>query len=159
MQDLLEQLEDLVEQALVEVGLALWGLEFVPSKHSALLRVYIHKHTGEISLEDCERASKQISAHLDVEDPITSHFTLEVSSPGVERKLFKLEQYQDYCGYHIKVQSLEKIDERKNFSGQLESVDLPSQSFVLRDTSIGKVTISQARVKKAVVDILSYEEA
>ena len=112
---------DLIEPAVSAVGFLLWGLEYLPQGKHALLRVYIDHENG-IGVDDCEMASRQISAVLDVADPIKSHYTLEVSSPGMDRPLFNLEQFRYYCGEVISCRLHPSVTGRKKFKGVLQAV-------------------------------------
>ena len=116
-----EVLTDLIPPVVDALGYKLWGVEYLGQGKHSVLRVYLDKEGG-IFIEDCVEASKQISSLLDVEDPITGEYTLEVSSPGLDRILFTLEQFQEYVGYHIKLKLTESFAGKRNFSGQLKAV-------------------------------------
>jgi len=111
----------MVTPVLEALDLKLWGVEYIGQGRHTLLRVYIDKDAG-IDIEDCAEASRQISALLDVEDPISSEYTLEVSSPGIERLLFTLDQYRQYVGSEIKLRLQQNFEGRRNFGGILTSV-------------------------------------
>lgn len=115
-------LESLIEPVVSSLGCELWGLEYLAQGKHALLRVYIDKAAG-IGVEDCEKISKQVSAVLDVEDPISSEYTLEVSSPGMDRPLYKLGQYKIYAGHHVKLRLRIAFEGRRKFSGLLKGVE------------------------------------
>jgi ribosome maturation factor RimP len=117
-----EQIQAIVEPVLGALGLQLWGIEYLGQGRHTLLRVYIDKAEG-VDIEDCAEASRQISSILDVEDPIKTEYTLEVSSPGLERLLFTLEQYRKYLGARIKLRLRQNFEGRRNFDGVLVSVD------------------------------------
>ena len=103
-------------------GYIFWGLEFRPFGRSKnLLRVYIDHENG-IVVEDCEKVSRELSRMLDVEDPIRGEYILEVSSPGVNRRLFFVEQYPHFCGEIIDIKTKKMIEGRKNFKGILVEV-------------------------------------
>ena len=87
-----------------------------------LVRLYIDKPEG-IDLEDCEKVSLAVSALLDVEDPIPGNYNLEVSSPGLDRKLTKIEHFQRFAGETVKVQMRFPIEGRRRFRGTLVSSD------------------------------------
>ena len=118
MHGLNKRLFDLLAPSLEALGYELWGVEHLSTQGRAVLRVYIEKEDG-IRLEDCEAASRQVSTVLDVEDPIKSKYTLEVSSPGLDRRLFFPEQYRHYCGTQISLQLLTPLDGQRNFKGEL----------------------------------------
>ena len=113
-------------RALLEPGVSALGYELVDAEltgsgHHALLRVYIDS-PGGINVDDCALVSRQLSAVLDVEDPISGHYTLEVSSPGLDRPLVKRADFERFKGETIKVRLHQPILGRKNFTGQLVSV-------------------------------------
>src|SRR6185312_5704038 len=82
-----------IAPALDELGLECLGIEWVPGRGEGLLRLYIDRDGEPVTVDDCEAASREVSALLDVEDPITGHYVLEVSSPGLDRPLFSAEQF------------------------------------------------------------------
>jgi len=109
--------------AVVEsMGYELVGTEFVGSEHSGTLRVYIDK-PGGVTIDDCAQVSHQLSALLDVEDPIAHRYSLEVSSPGIDRPLFKLDDYRRFVGLRAKVKLATPLRGRRNFTGQLRGVE------------------------------------
>ncbi|MBD3618461.1 MAG: ribosome maturation factor RimP [Chromatiales bacterium] len=116
------QLEALIRPVVEGLGLELWGLEYRPQKNSALLRVFIDSAEG-VSLDDCSNVSEQLSALFDVEDPIPVAYTLEVSSPGLDRVLFEPEHYQRYIGRRLKLRLKFPVDGRRRATGTLESVE------------------------------------
>jgi ribosome maturation factor RimP len=103
------------------LGLQLWGIEYLGQGRHTLLRIYLDKDGG-INIEDCAEASRHISSILDVEDPISSEYTLEVSSPGLDRMLFTLEQMKQYEGATVKLRLTENFEGRRNYSGILKEV-------------------------------------
>ncbi|MDO8271353.1 MAG: ribosome maturation factor RimP, partial [Gammaproteobacteria bacterium] len=81
---------DLIRPTVTALGLELWGVEHVVQGRFSVLRVYIDKGGDGVTIDDCEKVSRQISGIFDVEDPIAGEYTLEVSSPGMDRPLFEL---------------------------------------------------------------------
>ena len=104
------------------LGHQLWGLEYIQAGKHSTLRLYIDNEKG-IFIEDCAEASRQVSAVLDVEDPISTEYTLEVSSPGVDRPLFTAEQYQAYIGETVKVQLTMPVAGSRNLKGTVTGLD------------------------------------
>ena len=94
----------IVEPVIVGMGYDFWGLECQISANTAQVRIFIDKDEG-ITLDDCSRVSQQLSAVLDVEDPVEVPYTLEISSPGINRKLFTTEQMQRSVGSQVKVEN------------------------------------------------------
>jgi ribosome maturation factor RimP len=122
MMSLSEKLEQMLEPVATGLGYILWGLEFVRHGRSATLRLYIDKEGG-ITVDDCAKVSRQVSALMDVEDPIDVPYRLEVSSPGLERPFFALEQLTAYIGKEIRVRTHSKgIGRKRNFIGHLNAV-------------------------------------
>ena len=116
------QLELLVEPVVQSLGCEFWGLEYMTQGKTALLRIFIDKKDG-IGVEDCEQISRQVSAVMDVEDPISAEYTLEVSSPGLDRPLYKLEHYKEYIGSQVKLRLRIAFDGRRKFTGLLKGVE------------------------------------
>lgn len=117
-EDLLELIVPVVEAT----GYDLWGIEFRPhGRGQSLLRVYIDHEEG-IGVDDCEKVSRELSRMLDVEDPIRGEYVLEVSSPGLNRRLFFIEQYHHFCNEEVQIKTHGLVDGRKNFKGILTDV-------------------------------------
>jgi ribosome maturation factor RimP len=119
MGEQVEQLRALLEPAVSGLGYELLGLEMLPGKGGVLLRVYIDSDSG-ITLDDCERVSYQVSGVLDVEDPIASRYTLEVSSPGLDRPLFTPQHFVQHAGRRVRVRMREPMEGRRRFTGELK---------------------------------------
>ncbi|MFK7161703.1 ribosome maturation factor RimP [Marinospirillum sp. MEB164] len=115
-------LEQLLEPTVTSLGYEFWGLEFSGRGSQTLLRVYIESDAG-ILVDDCAKVSRQLSAILDVEDPIPGEYTLEVSSPGLDRPLFKLEHYQRYSGQSVQIKLRLAFEGRRKFTGVLKGVE------------------------------------
>jgi ribosome maturation factor RimP len=118
-----DQLEALLAPAVRSLGLELWGVELALSRSRGLLRIYIDRPQRPVTLDDCEAASREISALLDVNDPISGNYTLEVSSPGIDRPLFAAAQYPRFVGEALRVQTLAPIGNRRKFQGKLVAAD------------------------------------
>jgi ribosome maturation factor RimP len=108
---------------LADLGLDCPGLEWNPSAGQGTLRVYIEAADREVTVDDCEAASRELSAMLDVEDPIPGHYVLEVSSPGIDRPLFTAQQFARFSGQQAKVTLRAPIDGRRRLRGRIASVD------------------------------------
>lgn len=131
----------MLQPAIEVLDLELWGIEYLTKGRSALLRVYIDSEEG-VTIDDCEKVSRQISAILDVEDPIAGEYTLEVSSPGLDRPLFTAEQYAAYVGEVINVRLNSPIDGRRKFKGVLNSAD-PKTIVMTVDNQPVEILFSQ----------------
>lgn len=118
-----EELSELLAPAIADLGLELVGIEFSPNTRGSLLRVYIDEPERGITIDDCERASREISALLDVNDPVAGRYTLEVSSPGLERPLFTPEHFARFVGQPVKVNVNLPLDGRRRFQGPIKAVE------------------------------------
>ena len=114
-----EEIQALLAPTVASLGLELLGVEFVPSGASALLRLYIDVEGRHVGIEDCEAVSREVSAKLDVEDPISSEYTLEVSSPGIDRPLFTLAHFARFAGEQAKVNLRLPQDGRRRLQGKI----------------------------------------
>jgi len=112
---------ELIDTTIQALGLDLWGVELLQQGKYSLLRIYIEREEG-VTIEDCEKVSRQVSALLDVEDPIAGEYTLEVSSPGMDRPLFSIEHYLKYVGSEVDLKLRRPIDGRRKFKGQIIKV-------------------------------------
>mgnify|MGYP001119415682 CR=1 FL=1 len=122
MSSKLEQLQTLLAPVIEALGYEYWGLEFLSQGRHSLLRIYVD-HANGILVEDCEKVSRQVSGVLDVEDPISNEYTLEVSSPGMDRPLFTLEQFAKHAGELVKIKLRSPYEGRRNFQGPLRGVE------------------------------------
>lgn len=125
-----ERITQLAEEVTQSEGIELVHVEFQPRGKSSVLRILIDK-SGGVNLEDCQQVSRQLSSLLDVEDLIAHPYTLEVSSPGLDRPLFKLQDYERFQGRRAKVQTRNAINGRRNFKGEIRAV--LGQTVVLAD--------------------------
>lgn len=138
-------LEALFAPIVEGLGYTLWGVELRSSQKHAHVKIFIDHEDG-ITVDDCSQVSHQISGVLDVEDPISVAYTLEVSSPGVERPLMKLEHYEQYIGETIKVRLSWAIQDRKNYLGILKNV---SDEEIVMEVDDQKVEFPLNAVKRA----------
>jgi ribosome maturation factor RimP len=113
---------ELIEPTVEALGLDLWGIELLQQGKFTVLRIFIESGEG-ITIEDCEKVSRQVSAILDVEDPISGEYTLEVSSPGIDRPLFKISQFEEYAGSEVDIKMRSPLDGRRKFKGRITKID------------------------------------
>ena len=116
-----KSLEQIIEPIVESFELEFWGLEYLPGKRS-VLRIYIDNSEG-ISVNDCEKVSRQVSSVLDVEDPIQGEYVLEVSSPGMDRPLYRLPQYEKFVGSDVSIRLRLPYEGRRKFKGRLMGVE------------------------------------
>jgi ribosome maturation factor RimP len=114
-----EQVRQILDPILESMGLTLWELEFQKQGPKWLLRIYIDRDPGGVTLGDCETVSRDLGAALDVEDIIPHAYTLEVSSPGLDRALTKPEHFVRFAGNTIKVKTYQPVNGQKVFRGKL----------------------------------------
>jgi len=112
---------ELIDTTIQALGLDLWGVELLQQGKYSLLRIYIEREEG-VTIEDCEKVSRQVSALMDVEDPIAGEYTLEVSSPGMDRPLFCIEHYSQYVGIEVDLKLRRPLEGRRKFKGQIIKV-------------------------------------
>lgn len=115
-------LQGLIEPAVTSLGFQLWGIEFLSQGKHSTLRVYIDSEEG-INVDGCAKVSHQISGILDVEDPIAGNYSLEVSSPGMDRPLFTLEQFAEYAGSIVQIKLRIAFEGRRKFKGVLNGIE------------------------------------
>lgn len=113
------KLLNLIEPVVTGLGYELVGVEHLPQGHHSLLRIYIENPAGGVTVSDCEKVSRQVSTVFDVEDPIAGRYSLEVSSPGLDRLLFSVKDYERFVGREIKVQLAMPIDGRRKMTAKL----------------------------------------
>lgn len=118
-----DTLQELVAPLVADLGYEFVGLEYQSNPKHRLLRIYIDREDGGVNLDDCERVSREVSALLDVEDPIKGQYSLEVSSPGVERPLFTPEQFTRFRGEQAKVQLHAPENGRRKLHGVIVRVE------------------------------------
>ena len=112
---------ELIDTTIQALGLDLWGVELLQQGKYSLLRIYIEREEG-VTIEDCEKVSRQVSALLDVEDLIAGEYTLEVSSPGMDRPLFSIEHYSKYVNSEVDLKLRRPMNGRRKFKGQIIKV-------------------------------------
>jgi len=117
-----QQLTELLEPSVVSLGLVLWAIEIVGRANQTTLRLVVDHSERPVTVEDCEVVSKQVSRILDVHDPLLERYTLEVSSPGIERTLYRLEHFELFVGHQAKVKLKIPFEGRKNYSGVIAGV-------------------------------------
>jgi ribosome maturation factor RimP len=156
MTDKANEITALLAPTVASLGLELLGAEYLPSPGGAMLRLYIDvpadaaqgEEPRAVTIEDCEAVSREVSAQLDVEDPISSHYTLEVSSPGIDRPLFGAAQFARFAGESAKVVLRLPQDGRRRLQGQIVRVtgeditfDVDGSEFTVRADNIEKARL------------------
>ena len=116
------ELIELLEPVVIALGYEMHGIEYFKQKDGSLLRLYIDHESG-ITLDDCTRVNHQVIGVLDVHDPIKERYHLEISSPGLDRPLFTLEQFKRYLGQEVKMKFRERFNERRKIRGVIKAVE------------------------------------
>ncbi len=129
----LKQLEDIIRPVVEGLGYEFWGIEFRSRGYQSMLRVFIDDAENGISIDDCEKVSRQVSGVMDVEDPIQSEYTLEVSSPGMDRPLFRPEQYEAFIGHQVQIRLRMAFEGRRKFQGVIRAVEGEDVVIVVDD--------------------------
>ena len=140
-----DQLGELLGPVVANLGYELWEIEYAPRAGGGLLRLYIDSPDG-ISVDDCEKVSRAVSAVLDEADPIPNEYTLEVSSPGLDRVLRTQAHFARFAGERVKVEMIAQINGRKRFQGRLQKV---GESEITLETDGGEVSLPIEDIHRA----------
>ncbi|WDE06978.1 ribosome maturation factor RimP [Thalassomonas viridans] len=142
-----QKLTEMLRPAVEEVGKELLGIEFISAGKHSVLRLFIDHENG-INVDDCAEVSRQVSAILDVEDPISTEYNLEVSSPGLDRPLFEKAHFEAVVGETIEVKLSMPLNGRRKFKGLLEAVEndtlvviVDGQDYELVLTNVDKANL------------------
>ncbi|KAL1037524.1 ribosome maturation factor RimP [Haemophilus influenzae] len=132
MATLEQNLQEMLQDAVKDLGCELWGIECQRVGRFMTVRLFINKEGG-VTVDDCADVSRQVSAILDVEDPIADKYNLEVSSPGLDRPLFTLPQFERYIGQDIAVHLRIPVMERRKWQGKLERIEKDMITLIVDD--------------------------
>ena len=116
-----EQLKELLAPVIEDLGFTLWGVQYLQGR-DAVLRLFIDNEQG-ITVDDCVRVSHEVSGILDVEDPIPGEYSLEVSSPGMDRPIFELAQFERYIGEDVQIKLLAPLAGKRKMTATLVAID------------------------------------
>lgn len=144
----------LIEEIVTSEGLELVHCEVAGSKHAPLLRIYIDK-PGGVTHADCENISNHVGTVLDVEDLIPRRYILEVSSPGLDRGLYKKADYQRFTGRLAKIRTAEPVNGQRNFKGRLKGLASESgiEQVILVDDRGNEFRLPLEKIQKANLEI------
>jgi ribosome maturation factor RimP len=140
----------IIEPVIESMGIELVDVELNKMRRKVLLRVYIDREGG-ITIDDCERVSREIEGVLDVEDPIQYSYVLEVSSPGLDRPLKAPKDFKRFSGNMVRVVTNDPIEEQTFFVGKLEAAD--ENEIVLALPKDKKVTIPFDNISRAKLEV------
>lgn len=156
MTDKATEIANLLSPTVASLGVELLGVEYLPSPGGATLRLYIDMPEGTgpgedgeprmVGIDECEAVSREVSAQLDVEDPISGNYTLEVSSPGIDRPLFNAAQFARFLGESAKVTLRLPQDGRRRLQGRIDAVEGDMVTFSIDGTPF---TVSADNIDKA----------
>ncbi|MDA8239107.1 MAG: ribosome maturation factor RimP [Nitrospiraceae bacterium] len=150
MEDIKGKITALAESVAGEYGVVVVDMEIAGNMRRPTLRIFIEK-SGGVTLEDCERVSRAMSAVLDVEDPIKSPYVLEVSSPGLDRPLKRLKDFEASVGKLARIITRESIDKQNFFVGRITEVR--DTTIILTMKNNTKMTIPVEQIAKARLEI------
>ena len=161
-----QALYDLIAPAVAACGVDLWGIEFLPQGKRSLLRIFIDKPIDEsaepvlnedgeveqgrgIGVQDCVLVTQQVGAMLDVHDPISGEYALEVSSPGWDRPFFQLSQMSGYIGQQVALRLIAAVENRRKFQAKLITVDLENEMIQVEVEGKHVLEIDSHNIDKA----------
>ena len=147
MDTIADKVFSIINPIVIDMGYELLGIEYVGSGKYSVLRLYIDCEEG-VGVNDCETVSRQVSSIMDVEDPISGQYNLEVSSPGIERPLFVIAHYQRFLGYDVRLRTYRPIGGKRNFTGCIGSVGKTNNTIELV-TELGPVILDIGLIEKA----------
>ncbi len=150
-----ERVRQLAEQAAIDHGVELVHAEVAGPDNHPVVRVFIDK-PGGVTHKDCSGVSEQLGTVLDVEDFIHAAYTLEVSSPGLERGLYRLADYERFAGSAAKIKSRVPVNGQRNFRGRIVGID--NDQVIFDDQTSGRVRIPIDEVVKANLEADIEEE-
>lgn len=141
-----DELTELLAPVVADLGLECLGVEYSPSHGNGLVRVYIDAADRAVTVDDCEAVSRQVSATLDVNDPVEGRYTLEVSSPGLDRPLYTPEQFARFIGGAAKIEVNLPLNGRRRFHGPILAV---AGDTIAMEQDGARVEIPHANIHKA----------
>lgn len=149
------RVHEIASRAAEERGLELVHVEVAGGARAPIVRIFIDKPEG-VTHEDCSEVSLHVGTVLDVEDFISSAYTLEVSSPGLERGLYKREDYERFAGQLAKLKARQPVDGQRNFRGRIIGVE--ADAIVFDDKTSGRVLVPLEQIVKANLEVDVEEE-
>lgn len=150
-----ERVQELAERVAIDHGLELVHVEVAGPDNKPIVRVFVDKPQG-VTHDDCSEVSLHLGTILDVEDFIHSAYTLEVSSPGIERGLYKRADYERFAGNNAKLKTRQPIAGQRNFRGRL--LGLEGDEVIFDDRTNGRVLIPLDLITKANLEVDVEEE-
>lgn len=152
-----DRIRSLIEPLVADLGYEFVGVEYLPNPKNRLVRVYVDRPECGVTLDDCAEVSREISALMDVEDPVSGQYTLEVSSPGIERPLFTPEHFRRFAGQRAVVHLDVPRDGRRKFTGDILDADETQVSLAVdgQQVQIPVASIRRANLKPDLDEMLA----
>ena len=145
-----DRVQAIAERVAIDHGLELVHAEVAGPDNKPIVRIFIDKPNG-VTHQDCSEVSLHVGTVLDVEDFIHASYTLEVSSPGIERGLYKRQDYERFAGSLAKMRTRKPIDGQRNFRGRLLGID--GEDVLFEDRTSGRVKVPLEIIAKANLEI------
>ena len=145
-----KRVQELAEQVAIDHGLELVHAEVAGPENKPIVRIFIDKPEG-VTHEDCSEVSTHLGTILDVEDFIHASYTLEVSSPGLERGLYKRADFERFAGSNAKLKTRQPIDGQRNFRGRLLGIE--GNDVLFEDRTSGEVRVPLDLITKANLEV------
>lgn len=142
--DKAQEIAGMVQDTVSALGVELWGVEYAPRAHSSLVRLYIDHADREVTVDDCEAVSREVSALFDLNDPVRGQFTLEVSSPGLDRPFFQAGQMTGFLGERVEASLHAPIEGRRRIQGEIAAVEGERVVLDLGDGQVFSFDFAQA---------------
>jgi len=156
--DIISKITQTIEPSLESMGYGLVLIKLADGSRRKTLTIMAERTDDQsMSFDDCTEISRTVSALLDVEDPITSAYDLEVCSPGIDRPLTKLADFKRFAGYEAKIETMIPVDGRKRFKGQLKGTDKELIAVAMPEGEVS-IPFSHIRVAKLVMTDALVEE-
>jgi ribosome maturation factor RimP len=152
MPDLEEQIQRLLDPILGSLGLTLWDMEFKKQGPQWLLRIFIDREASGVTLGDCEAVSRDLGTVLDIEETVPHSYTLEVSSPGLDRSLKRPEHYRKCQGSMVKIKTYQPVNGGKVFKGKLAGIE--EGTVVLEQDGGLPLRIALENISKASLEVV-----
>ncbi|MBL6931512.1 MAG: ribosome maturation factor RimP [Rhodospirillales bacterium] len=134
--EFIHRIEKMILPTVEALGFRLVQILFTGGRNPRLQIMAEHAETGRMSVDDCATISRAVSAVLDVEDPVAGNYALEISSPGIDRPLVRLEDFERFVGFDAKIETSRAIDGRKRFKGRLAEVKQGNVRIETKDQAI-----------------------
>ncbi|MDT8439451.1 MAG: ribosome maturation factor RimP [Wenzhouxiangellaceae bacterium] len=151
------ELKRIVQPVVEQLGLEFVGVEYLSNPKNRCVRVYIDREPDGITVDDCAAVSHEISARLDIEDPVSGQYNLEVSSPGVERPLFEPAHFRRFVGERARLDLVTPIEDRRRISGVISDADDERVVMAVddRDIEVPYGSIRRAHLKPDLAQLFS----